>query len=117
MTFGEAIERMDNGAFVAREGWNGKKQFIYKTEGSIPAVQDLRGRARAAANYAKKMEPLLEEGTTGAESVVILPHIDMMTEQGAICCGWLASQTDIVATDWYVRDYSQNHQEPDHDKD
>ena len=40
-----------------------------------------------------------------------MPHIDMFTEQRTIVCGWLASQTDMTADDWYVRDYAQNHQE------
>ena len=30
MTFGKALEALDNGAFVARSGWNGKGAFIYK---------------------------------------------------------------------------------------
>ena len=118
MTFGEAIERMNNGAFVAREGWNGKKQFIYMTEGSMPVLKDLRGRARAAANYAAKtIAPLLEDSNDGENCIAVLPHLDMMTEQRTIVCGWLASQTDMTATDWFVKDYAQKHQEPEHDPD
>ena len=112
MTFGEALKKMEAGAFVAREGWNGQNQFIFLVEGSIPDVQDLRGRARAAVNYARRtMASLLHDGPTGQEVVVIHPHIDMFTEQRTIVCGWLASQTDMTATDWYVRDYAQNNQE------
>ena len=112
MTFGEALKKMEAGAFVAREGWNGQNQFIFLVEGSIPDVQDLRGRARAATNYARRtMAPLLYDGPTRQEVVVIHPHIDMFTEQRTIVCGWLASQTDMTATDWYVRDYAQNNQE------
>ena len=82
MTFGEALKKMEAGAFVAREGWNGKNQFIYLVEGSIPDVQDLRGRAKAAANYARRtMGPLLQGGSTGQEVVIINPHIDMFSAQ------------------------------------
>lgn len=111
MTFGEALQKMEAGAFVAREGWNGKNQFIYMREGSVPAVRELRGRARAAANYARRAGPLVIDPLTNQEVVPIPPHIDMFTERGTVVCGWLASQTDMTATDWYVRDYAQNHQE------
>ena len=111
MTFGEALKKMEAGAFVAREGWNGKNQFIYMVEGSVPTFHDLRGRAKAAAAYARMQNPLQVELENYREIVPVMPHIDMFTEQRTIVCGWLASQTDMTATDWYVRDYAQNHQE------
>ena len=111
MTFGEALQKMEAGAFVAREGWNGKNQFIYMVEGSVPTLQELRGRAKAAAVYFDKCVDLLHDKETGETIAPIQPHIDMFTEQRTIVCGWLASQTDMTATDWYVRDYAQNHQE------
>ena len=112
MTFGEALQKMEAGAFVAREGWNGKNQFIYMTEGSIPTVRELRGRAKAAAHfYDMCIGPLLLDQNPKEAIVPVQPHIDMFTEQRTIVCGWLASQTDMTATDWYVRDYAQNHQE------
>lgn len=110
MTFGEALKKMEAGAFVAREGWNGQNQFIYLVEGSIPTVQDFRGRSRAAVNYARRTRPLAIDPLTNQEVVPIPPHIDMFTERGTLVC-WFASQTDMTATDWYVRDYAQNNQE------
>lgn len=51
ITFGEAIEALNNGAFVARSGWNGKGMFIYKVEASNPAYDQLRGRCKDAIDY------------------------------------------------------------------
>ena len=101
MTFGDAIGKMRRGAFVAREGWNGRNMFIYMTGSSKVAPGELRGNARAAAAY--------RAGLDGTDhDVVIRSHIDMMDATGCVVCGWLASQTDMLADDWYVREYAQN---------
>lgn len=104
MKFGEAVEKMRRGAFVAREGWNGKNMFIYITGSSKVSAAELRGNARAAAAYRAELD-----GTD--HDVVIRSHIDMMDATGSIVCGWLASQTDMLADDWYVREYAQNMEE------
>ncbi len=105
MTFGEAIERMKAGAFVARLGWNGKHQFIYMETGLAIEIGSLRGKAQKAFIYRARTEGAIPAANM---EIIINPHIDMMTEDNRIVCGWLASQTDMTATDWYVREYEQN---------
>ena len=83
MDFGTALAVLKDGGRVARAGWNGKGMFLYLVPGSTFTVN----------RY-----PLLgiyEEGTV----INYLPHIDMRTVDGS-CVPWLASQTDILATDW-----------------
>lgn len=99
MTFGEALEAMNNGAFVARKGWNGKGMFIYKVEASNPSYDQLRGRCKDAIDYAWSNE---DEMHAENEAVRINGHIDMKAADGSIVVGWLASQTDIQAVDWCV---------------
>lgn len=36
------------------------------------------------------------------EVVRINAHIDMKAADGSIVVGWLASQTDVQADDWYI---------------
>ena len=48
MTFGDALEALNNGAFVAREWWNGKGMFIYKVEASKATYDNLHGRCKEA---------------------------------------------------------------------
>lgn len=80
MTFGEALEALNNGAFVAREGWNGKGMFIYKVEASEATYDKLRGRCKDAN-----------------------AHSDMKAvDDSIILVGWLASQTDMKADDWHI---------------
>lgn len=82
MTFGLAIEAMKQGKKVARAGWNGKKQYIelasnisYQTpEGCI-----VNCKHNAIGNCA-----IAFVGTSGVQM------------------GWLASQADMLAEDWYI---------------
>lgn len=79
MTFGEALELMKTGNRVQRAGWNGAGMFIYLEdwlEGTLKF-----GRARD-----RKYEPT----------------IVMFTAQCTHQPGWLASQADMLATDWRV---------------
>ena len=91
MNFGEAIEALNDGKLVSREGWNGKGMFLLKNgDYEVPAENC---RPDNAIN-----KEFLE--SKGLESLIIQPHIDMWTAQNTLCVGWLASQMDMFATDW-----------------
>lgn len=85
MDFSMTLQHLKAGGLAQRQGWNGKKMFIYLVPGSVFQVN------RAPLN---KIYP---EGTT----IDYCPHIDMKTADGK-CVPWLASQTDILADDWLV---------------
>lgn len=84
MDFGKAITALKEGKRVARKGWNGKEQYIelatnisYKnTKGEIINVEH-----QAIGNQA-----IAFVGTSGVQ------------------LGWLASQADMLATDWYIKE-------------
>ena len=101
MTFGEALEALNNGAFVARESWNGKGMFIYKVEASEATYDSLRGCCKDAIDYVythvKDDEP-----QTVQETIHINAHIDMKAADDSIVVGWLASQIDMQADDWCI---------------
>ena len=99
MTFGKALEAMNEGAFVARSGWNGKGMFIYKVEASDPTEEQLRGRCKDAIDFARATDNA-KHATN--ETIHINAHIDMKAADGSIVVGWLASQTDMQADDWYI---------------
>lgn len=75
--FGEAIRRMKNGARVARKGWNGKGMFVMHcgVEGEKYTLDDGTEVIRRDYLYMK------------AADDTVVP--------------WVASQTDILAEDWY----------------
>jgi hypothetical protein len=82
MTFGIALELLKKGCKVAREGWNGKEQYIQlATSISYKSADDeiVNCEHEAIGNKA-----IAFVGTSGLQM------------------GWLASQADMLAEDWVV---------------
>ena len=83
MTFGEAINKVKEGAKIARKGWNGKNQYVeLATRISYINVQ---GEVVNCEHEAIGNKALAFVGTSGVQ------------------IGWLASQADMLANDWEVR--------------
>ena len=83
-SFGDAINFLKAGKKVARKGWNGKGMFLFlatdielHTEADLSCVSNLEGD-------------------------LTLPAIVMKTADDRFCVGWLASQTDMLADDWFT---------------
>ena len=82
MTFGDALEAMKRGERVSRKGWNGKGQYVFLA-----------------------YEP---DFNTDADIFAIdneAPVSDMLvlkTAQDSFQPGWLATQSDMLADDWYI---------------
>jgi len=88
VSFGEAVDLMKAGNKCAREGWNGKGMFVIFVQGQkkVPLSPE--------SAYAKVFPK--------RKAIDINGHFDMYTAQRQMQPGWLASQTDIAATDWMV---------------
>jgi hypothetical protein len=88
--FGWALRQMiDYRVKVRRAGWNGKYMFIYYMQGYPEGIP-----ANEATAFAL--------GINFGEIIKTRPYIAMMDAQGYIITGWLASQTDMIATDWEI---------------
>jgi len=87
MNFGEAIECLKGGEKVCRAGWNGRGMWLILVPGS-KGVRPVAGTPYSNAGLTDKVD--------------IEAHIDMLTAQGNMQPGWLASQTDMLADDWEV---------------
>lgn len=83
--FAEVILQLKAGRRVARRGWNGEGMFLFLVAGSTFIVN---------------REPLLTFYGEGKE-ITYRPHIDMRAADGTIGV-WTASQTDMLAEDWYI---------------
>lgn len=83
LDFGVALVALRAGQKVARAGWNGKGMFLYL----VPA-----------ASYPAQTEAA--RGVFGA-MVPYGAYIAMKTAQDNVV-PWLASQTDVLASDWCV---------------
>lgn len=92
MDFGDAIRALKRGQRVARRGWNGRGMWIALTPGSVFPAAD--ARIGHAAHHRAQEVPDGE--------ISLLPHLDMRAADGSMVIGWLASQTDMLAEDWFV---------------
>lgn len=82
MGFDKAIEAVKNGSRIAREGWNGKKQYVELA--TCLSYVNARGELINAVHDAIGNKALAFVGTSGVQ------------------VGWLASQSDMLAEDWYI---------------
>jgi len=83
MTFGEAIEALKVGDPVSRTGW-----------------------PFGAGSGGKKMWLRLQKPDESSD--MTLPYIFMSTVSGDFV-PWLASQTDMLAEDWFVPEFATAH--------
>lgn len=92
MTFGLALEALKRGHKVARKGWNGKGMWLVLVPGRTNV------KVQEGTPYGNVLSP--------STAIEILPHIDMWTTNSegrrAMLPGWLASQTDMLSSDWEV---------------
>ena len=82
MSFGRAIEVLKQGMKVARDGWNGKHQYIELA--SAISYMGPDGNVVNAEHDAIGNKAIAFCGTTGIQM------------------GWLASQADMLAEDWMI---------------
>lgn len=82
MNFGQAIDAIKRGHKAAREGWNGKTQYI-ELASNISYI-NADGCTINADHQAIGNKAIAFVGTSGVQ------------------LGWLASQADMLAEDWKI---------------
>jgi hypothetical protein len=80
MSFDEALEAVKNGKKIARRGWNGKGQYVFLIGGM-------------------ELTEFVAKNKFGDFSTGVLA---IKTSNDVIQVGWVASQTDMLASDWYL---------------
>lgn len=88
MDFGRAVGALKSGKKVARSGWNGKGMWIVL----MPALY--LDASVINARTSKHIGPGVDLDSQ--------PYIVMWTAAQQWQPGWLASQADILATDWQI---------------
>ena len=84
MDFGEAIKLLKQGKRVSRKGWNGKNQYI-ELATNISYI-NANNETINAEHEAIGNKAIAFVGTSGVQ------------------LGWLASQSDMLAEDWIIRE-------------
>lgn len=95
MSFGQAVELLKQDMRVVRSGWNGKGMFLLliKGEAVTEKINDCYGDPNRYDVGA--------DGYEKSQSIPVLDAIYMKTADNKLVA-WLASQTDMLAEDWYV---------------
>ncbi len=88
MSFGLAIEAAKQGKKIARSGWNGKGMWVIYRTGYPDGIPCNKNTADAVG---------IPEGTL----FKVRPYLQMKCVDGSFQM-WLASQSDILADDWYI---------------
>ena len=83
MAFGDALVAMKHGERVARHGWNGKDMYVF-----LAHEPDFVTDADISAFDQQEAE--------------VCDVLVMKTAQNAFQLGWMASQADMLAEDWYI---------------
>lgn len=84
MNFGQALEHLKQGGKVSRTGWNGKQQYIELATNI--SYKNASGEVINCEHDAIGNKAIAFVGTSGVQ------------------IGWLASQSDMLAEDWILRD-------------
>lgn len=84
MSFEEAIMAVKNGNKIQRNGWNGKNQYVELA--TCISYKNTKGEIVNCNHDAIGNKALAFVGTSGVQ------------------IGWLASQADMLATDWEIVD-------------
>ena len=83
MNFGLALEAAKDGERIARKGWNGKDMYVF-----LAYEPDFVTNADISA--------------FDQQDVEVGDVLCMKTAQNTFQLGWLASQADMLADDWYI---------------
>lgn len=95
MNFGKAIEALKLGSKVAREGWNGKGQWVVMMpELYLPPYNTQEPGAKVNDRTAKHIGP-----DTPLDSQ---PYFAIWNAQGKWQPGWVPSTSDVLAEDWEI---------------
>lgn len=95
MPFGHAIEAAKQGYKIARRGWNGKGMFVvYMPPMQLPPFNSQEPGKKVNDRTAKFIGP---DAPLDCQA-----YFAMYDTQKRWIPGWLASQTDMLADDWFI---------------
>lgn len=95
MNFGQAVEALKQGEKVAREGWNGRGQWVVMMPAlKLPPYSTQEPGAKVNDRTAKHIgvdTPLDSQ-----------PYFAIWNAQGKWQPGWVPSTSDVLAEDWQI---------------
>lgn len=110
LSYGKALEAVIEGKLIAREGWNGKGMFVFMRPGDELQIDMIVNKVKSLPESFKKyvdqvMDDNHNPGEKGLGKIKFTPYLCMKAADGSIVNGWLASQTDMLSSDWCILEY------------
>ncbi len=102
-TFGDAIEALENGKRVQREGWNGKGLFVFMQVPStinreiVPKMQSLPQLVK------DEFERRFNDPDHQVDAIYYDNQLALVNSSNLIT-GWSPSTPDALAVDWVILD-------------
>lgn len=100
-SFGQALKSIQRGRLVTRQGWNGKGMFIFqRPEDSLPTniiVNQVKSLPESFKRWVSD-----NYGDSESDKIKFTAYLCMKAADGTVVNGWLASQTDMLASDWMI---------------
>lgn len=85
---------------VQRAGWNGKGMFLFIRPEFLCGPEAFDKIVSVPDNAKKKIREA--QAVRGTDDFKFTAYISMFAADGSIVNGWLASQTDVLSSDWQV---------------
>jgi len=112
LSFGLAIEAAKLGKRIAREGWNGKGMFVFQRPADELEIGFIINVVKSIPESVKDYyQSIVDSGVNEETTTKLLTtkvkfgsYLCMYAADSSIVNGWLASQTDMLATDWCILD-------------
>ena len=106
ITFGQALEAVKEGKLAARSGWNGKGMFIFmRPEDTLTTdmiINKVKSLPQSVKDYFYAQDAKESGSEQGLTKIKFTAYLCMKAADNSIVNGWLASQTDMLATDWTI---------------
>ena len=100
-SFGQALKSIQRGRLVTRQGWNGKGMFIFqRPEDSLPTniiVNQVKSLPESFKRWVSD-----NYGDSESDKIKFTAYLCMKAADGTVVNGWLASQSDMLASDWMI---------------
>ena len=95
VSFGTALKAVKEGKLATRVGWN--DVFIFQRPADILEID-------MVVNHVKSLPQSVKDWfRTSQQSVVeFTPYLCMKSADNKVVNGWLASQEDMLANDWFI---------------
>lgn len=116
MCFGVAMEHVKLGNLVARKGWNGNGQFVFARPEDKLSVDMIINVVKSLPPKVKSYYKRINAHTKNEEAagqgpkdtyIKFSSYLCLKAVDESIINGWVPSQTDLQAEDWYVVDIKE----------